>query len=107
MISCRSCCPFISAGELADLASCGPGRFHKEELAGETGNYIHNSAYVRNITAVQVHAEMGRELLEKRASILTILAQSPRAMEIWQIWERGYMFVILDILIIMLLTTAF
>ena len=46
---------------------------------------------------MQVHADMGRELLEKRASILNILAKSPHAMELWQIWERGYMFVILDI----------
>jgi hypothetical protein len=96
--------PFTLAGEFADPTSYG--RFHKEELAGETGNYIHNRAYVENITVMQVHAEMGRELLEKRASILTILAQSPRAMEIWQIWERGYMFVILDILMIMLLTIS-
>ncbi|KIM76109.1 hypothetical protein PILCRDRAFT_78099, partial [Piloderma croceum F 1598] len=64
--------------------------FHKEELAGETGNYMHNRAYMEGITAVQVHADMGRELLEKQASIHTILAKSPHALELWQIWERGY-----------------
>ena len=47
---------------------------------------------------MQVFAGLGHEMLEKRASILTILAKSPRAMEIWQIWERGYMFVIIEIL---------
>jgi hypothetical protein len=64
--------------------------FHKEELAGETANYIHNRAHVESIAAVQVHADMGREVLEERTSILTILAKSPHAMELWQIWERGY-----------------
>ncbi|KIM72700.1 hypothetical protein PILCRDRAFT_81671, partial [Piloderma croceum F 1598] len=64
--------------------------FHKEELAGETGNYMHNCAYVEGITGVQVHADMGRELLEKWASIHTILAKSPHALELWQIWECGY-----------------
>jgi hypothetical protein len=81
-----------------------PGRFHKEELAGETANYIHNRAHVESIAAVQVHADMGREVLEERTSILTILAKSPHAMELWQIWERGYMFVILDFLMFMSLT---
>jgi len=64
--------------------------FHKEELAGETANYIHNRAHVENVTAMQVFADMGHEMLKKRASILTVLAKSPRALEIWQIWERGY-----------------
>jgi hypothetical protein len=46
---------------------------------------------------MQVFANVGHEMLGKRASILAILAKSPRAMEIWQIWERGYMFVIVEI----------
>ena len=45
---------------------------------------------------VQVHADMGQELLKKQASILFILAKSPHAIELWEIWEHGYMFVILD-----------
>ena len=63
---------------------------------GETGNYIRNRTYVERITMVQVHADMGQELLKKQASILFILAKSPHAIELWEIWEHGYMFVILD-----------
>jgi hypothetical protein len=63
--------------------------FHKEELAGEEGNYIHNRAYVENSTPMQVLADIGRELLGARASIFAVLAKSPRAAETWQIFERG------------------
>ena len=66
-------------------------RFHKEELAGEEGNYIHNRAYVEDSTPMQVLADIGRELLEARASIFAVLAKSPRAAETWQIFERGCM----------------
>lgn len=68
-------------------------RFHKEELGGEEANYIHNRAYMEGKTAMQVLGDMGRELLDVRASILAVLAKSPRSIEIWQNWERGYMFV--------------
>jgi len=71
-------------------------RFHKEELAGEETNYIHNRAYVENNTPMQVFADMGCELLELRASILAILAKCPRAAETWQMFERGYMYVFLQ-----------
>jgi hypothetical protein len=68
-------------------------RFHKEELAGETGNYVHNRAYVEDVTPMQVLSDIGRELLEVRASIFAVLAKSPRALEAWQNYERGYMYV--------------
>ncbi|KAF8236723.1 terpenoid synthase [Tricholoma matsutake] len=64
--------------------------FHKEELGGEEANYIHNRAYMEGKTAMQVLGDMGRELLDVRASILAVLAKSPRSIEIWQNWERGY-----------------
>ena len=38
---------------------------------------------------MQVLTDIGHELLAARASIFAVLAQSPRAMETWQIFERG------------------
>ena len=72
-------------------------RFHKEELAGEGGNYIHNRAYVEDNTPMQVLTDIGRELLEVRASIFAILTKSSRAAEVWQIFERGTMCVHIEI----------
>jgi hypothetical protein len=66
-------------------------RFHKEELAGESINYIHNRAFVEGIVPMQVLDDLGRELLEMRASIYAILARCPRAAETWQMFERGFM----------------
>jgi hypothetical protein len=40
---------------------------------------------------MQVLTDIGRELLEARASIFAVLAKSPRAAETWQIFERGCM----------------
>lgn len=42
-------------------------------------------------TPIQVLTDIGRELLEARASIFAVLAKSPQAAEIWQIFERGCM----------------
>jgi hypothetical protein len=40
---------------------------------------------------MQVLTDIGRELLEVRASVFAILTKSPRAAELWQIFERGVM----------------
>jgi hypothetical protein len=71
-------------------------RFHKEELTGEEGNYIHNRAYVEDSTPMEVLNDIGRELLEARASIYAVLAKSPRAAETWQNFERGCMCVFFE-----------
>ncbi|KAF8511697.1 isoprenoid synthase domain-containing protein [Gautieria morchelliformis] len=64
--------------------------FHKEELAGETGTYVHNRAYIENKAPVQVLAEMAEELRISRNTIHTALSNSPKALLIWQVYERGY-----------------
>ena len=46
---------------------------------------------------MQVLTDIGRELLEVRASIFAILTKSSRAAEVWQIFERGVMCVYIDI----------
>ena len=77
-------------------ADCGPlSRFHKE-LAGEHDNYIHNRAYVEGGTPMQVLTDIGRELLQTRASIFAVLAKSPPAAEIWLTFERGCMCVSIE-----------
>lgn len=55
-------------------ADRGPlSRLHKEELAGEHDNYIHNRTYVEGGTPMQVLTDIGRELLQTRASIFAVL----------------------------------
>jgi hypothetical protein len=71
-------------------------RFHKEELAGEEGNYIHNRAYVEDSNPMQVLTDIGHELLEVRASIFAVLTKYPRAAELWQTFERGTMWVLIE-----------
>lgn len=43
---------------------------------------------------MQVLTDIGRELLEARASIFAVLTKSPRAAETWWIFERGCMCVL-------------
>ena len=65
-------------------------RFHKEELAGETVNYVHTRAYIENKAPLQVLAEMAEELRVSRNTIHKALSHSPRALRSWKIFERGY-----------------
>ncbi|KAF8576474.1 terpenoid synthase, partial [Ramaria rubella] len=64
--------------------------FHKEELAGETANYIHNRAYVDNKAPVQVLADIVEELRVSRNAIHVALALHPEALKAWIGFERGY-----------------
>jgi len=64
--------------------------FHKEELAGEKTNYIHNRAYVENKAPLQVLDEISQELLSSRDAIRVALANSPNALKAWKDFERGY-----------------
>ena len=65
-------------------------RFHKEEVAGETGNYVHNRAQMENKTPLQVLSEMAEELRISRVSIHKILSHNPNALRVWKAFERGY-----------------
>lgn len=70
-------------------------RFHKEELAGETANYISNRAYVEGMSSVQVLATVKDELFSARESVLEMLdlSGSDAAVDAWDIFEIGYMYV--------------
>lgn len=64
--------------------------FHKEELAGETANYVHNRACLENKAPLEVLAEMAEELRVSRNTIHIALSKSPRALQAWKVWEHGY-----------------
>lgn len=74
-----------------DLLDSGSSRFHKEEFVVGDGNYNHSRAYMEDSTTMLVFTDVARALLDARASIFDVLAKSPRAAEIWQIFERGCM----------------
>ncbi|KAF8523921.1 isoprenoid synthase domain-containing protein [Hysterangium stoloniferum] len=67
--------------------------FHKEELAGEKGNYVHIRANMENLTPLEVLANMAEELLISRDTIHAALAQDPGALAIWKLSEQGYVLV--------------
>ncbi|KAF8586475.1 terpenoid synthase [Ramaria rubella] len=64
--------------------------FHKEELAGESANYIHNRAYVDNKAPLQVLVDVVEELQVSRNAIHKALALSAEALKAWIVFERGY-----------------
>lgn len=68
-------------------------RFHKEELAGEKGNYIHNRSYVEEKTPSKVLTELGQEVLVSRNTIYDSLAHVAGARDIWYSFEHAYMYV--------------
>ncbi|KAF8462081.1 isoprenoid synthase domain-containing protein [Gautieria morchelliformis] len=64
--------------------------FHKENLAGETGTYIHTRAYIENKAPLQVLAEIAEEMRTAINTIHLTLSDSPRALHAWEVFERGY-----------------
>lgn len=65
-------------------------RFYKEELAGETTNYIHTRAYIENKAPLEVLAEMAKEMRVSKNSIHKALSHSPKALHVWKVFEYGY-----------------
>ncbi|KAF9465962.1 isoprenoid synthase domain-containing protein [Collybia nuda] len=64
--------------------------FHKEELVGEKGNYVHNRSYVEDKAPSKVLTEICQEVLVSRKTIYAAFSHVPRAKEIWAAWELGY-----------------
>ncbi|KAF9465969.1 isoprenoid synthase domain-containing protein [Collybia nuda] len=64
--------------------------FHKEELAGDTNNYVHIRALMEEKAPIEVLFEMGQELTLARQTIYKALAGSPTATAAWLGFERGY-----------------
>lgn len=80
--------PQISSTLFARLM-CPPS-FHKEELAGDTNNYVHNRAYIEGKSPIRVLSEMEGELAVARETIYAALVHTPTAADAWSVFERGY-----------------
>ncbi|KIJ56159.1 hypothetical protein M422DRAFT_150404, partial [Sphaerobolus stellatus SS14] len=65
--------------------------FYKEELQGETNNYIHIRARNENKSPVQVLSEIVQELVTSRDTIYAALAHNPTALSIWKGFEQGFL----------------
>ncbi|KAG6907385.1 hypothetical protein DXG01_009076 [Tephrocybe rancida] len=66
--------------------------FYKEELAGETVNYIYNRAKVEDNTPLEVLLTVRDELLEASDNITNALSSSaPEALAAWKDFESGVM----------------
>ncbi|KAG6822937.1 hypothetical protein H0H92_011987 [Tricholoma furcatifolium] len=64
---------------------------YKEEMAGETQNYVHNRARSRGKSCLETLTEMAREAGDAyyRASAI-LLSRSPAAFELWTTFVSGY-----------------
>ncbi|KAG6864705.1 hypothetical protein C0991_007777, partial [Blastosporella zonata] len=66
--------------------------FYKEELAGETVNYIYNRATVENSDPLHVLLALRSELLEASDNVTKALSSSsPKALKAWKDFEAGVM----------------
>jgi len=64
--------------------------FYKEELSGETNNYVHIRARNENKSTLEVLSEMKAEMIASRDIIHASLAGNPRALQAWKAMEQGY-----------------
>jgi hypothetical protein len=71
-------------------------RFHKEDIAGEKANYVYNRSYVEEQAPLTIIAKMEKELQMSRKTIYTALKHCPHAIDVWCMWELGYVCVPLD-----------
>ncbi|KAF8523930.1 isoprenoid synthase domain-containing protein [Hysterangium stoloniferum] len=75
---------------LSPLNQLHSNRFHKEELAGEKGNYVHLRANAESLAPLEVLARMAEELRISRDTIHEGLVQNPSALNAWKVYEQGY-----------------
>ncbi|KAG6824532.1 hypothetical protein H0H93_001924, partial [Arthromyces matolae] len=72
--------------------------FYKEELAGETDNYIHIRASVQGKSAYDTLVDVARESVAAYSRVSGILSsQSPAAYQLWETFAAGYTWVILPV----------
>ncbi|KAF7373565.1 Terpenoid synthase [Mycena sanguinolenta] len=64
--------------------------FYKEELAGETTNYVHFRSRTTSKPPKQVLAEMVREASNLHVRIAATLARHPEALAAWRTFENGF-----------------
>jgi hypothetical protein len=66
-------------------------RFYKEELAGETNNYVQVRSKATLKHPNQVLVEMVQEVGDLHARITATLEQQPEALVAWKTLEYGFM----------------
>ncbi|KIJ55730.1 hypothetical protein M422DRAFT_152137, partial [Sphaerobolus stellatus SS14] len=64
--------------------------FYKEELQGETRNYVHTRSQNENKSPIEVLSEIKEELVASRNTIYAALAHNSEALAIWKAAEQGY-----------------
>ncbi|KAK7064914.1 terpene synthase [Favolaschia claudopus] len=63
--------------------------FYKEELAGETANYVHIRANITSKHPKQVLVELIKEVVDLHTRITGILQDHPEALVAWKAFETG------------------
>lgn len=58
--------------------------FYKEELAGETNNYVHLRAGAEQMSAPSVLRQLVNEVLDSGAAMSTLTAEDPELFQLWQ-----------------------
>ncbi|ESK87650.1 hypothetical protein Moror_1925 [Moniliophthora roreri MCA 2997] len=63
--------------------------FYKEELAGETNNYVHTRAFTRGTSAIQTHQEVAEELISIYERVCVTL--EGLELDAWKTFVNGYL----------------
>ncbi len=58
--------------------------FYKEQLAGETNNYIHMRACAEQTTPINVLRDLCEEILHSDRHVLTLTGRDNELAEVWQ-----------------------
>ncbi|KAG6909551.1 hypothetical protein DXG01_016799 [Tephrocybe rancida] len=65
--------------------------FYKEEIADETGNYVHNRAFADGKTVNETLHDISREAVAAYGRVCNVLqVQSPASHELWKTFVHGY-----------------
>ncbi|RPD62211.1 terpenoid synthase [Lentinus tigrinus ALCF2SS1-6] len=65
--------------------------FYKEELAGETNNYVHLRAAAEETSATDVLRELVNEVLETAGKMSVLTSQDPELAALWEKYFQGYL----------------
>ncbi|ESK82920.1 terpenoid synthase [Moniliophthora roreri MCA 2997] len=63
--------------------------FHKENLVGETNNYVSNRAYTTGKSAIQAHKEIAEDVISAYHRICATLDKSQ--LEVWKKYANGHL----------------
>ncbi|KAI0755151.1 isoprenoid synthase domain-containing protein [Daedaleopsis nitida] len=65
--------------------------FYKEELAGETNNYVHLRAGAEQTSAPHVLRQLVNEVLDTGAIMNILTTEDPELFQLWQTYFHGYL----------------